>query len=128
MIKNLHSSTNHPRKQSMRTVFLFKHAIPALLLLSGLITTSVSAFDQPQVYTLKPKQRVMILGDSTQAEGTAVAGHIRLADQAQREQLPDQDITITGVGWAQHTASSLTQQIDQFVKISQWNKVVPDYV
>ena len=112
----------------MRTVNLFKHAIPSLLLLWGLISTSVFAFDQPQIYQLKAKQRVMILGDSTQNEGTAVAGHIRLADQAQREQLPDQDITIAGSGWPQHTAASLPNQINQLVKISPYNKVVPDVV
>ena len=43
MSKNLQPSTHHPGNQSMRTTALFQHAIPAILLLGGLISTSVCA-------------------------------------------------------------------------------------
>jgi lysophospholipase L1-like esterase len=52
------------------------------------------AFDQPQVYQLKPKDRVVIMGDSTTVGGCGVAGYVQLVNQALQEQLPDQNITV----------------------------------
>jgi len=82
----------------MQTTALFKQAIPAILLLSGLISISVSALEQPKVYDLKPNERVLILGDSTTYDGCTVGGYVRLVDQAIQEQIPERKAAVRGSG------------------------------
>ena len=82
----------------MRTTALCKHAIPAILLLGGLISTSVFAFEQPKVYDLKPNERILILGDSTTYDGTSHGGYVRLAEQGIQEQSPDLKVVIRAWG------------------------------
>ena len=103
----------------MRTTALFQHAIPAILLLGGLISTSVFAFEQPKVYDLKPNDRVIVLGDSTTFLGLSVGGHVFLVDQVQKDQAPALKAVVYGIGWPQHGAGSLLGekgQINLFVR------------
>jgi len=61
---------------------------------------TLAAFDQPQIYQLKPQDQVLILGDSTTADGVRTPGtYVRLLDQAQHEQIPDLGVVIRGLGW-----------------------------
>jgi hypothetical protein len=91
--------TINPERMSMKP-FLF-----ALLLSS--VAGRASAFEQPKIYDLKPNDRVIVLGDSTTYEGTFVAGHVRLVDQAQKEQIPDKNVIVYGFGWAQNETAAL---------------------
>ena len=100
----------------MRTTALFKHAIPAILLLGGLISTSVFAFDQAQIYTLKPNDQVVILGDSTTADGVDVAGYVRLVDQAINEQIPGKNVAIRAAAAYGATLPSFPPGFGDFIK------------
>ena len=61
---------------------------------------TLAAFDQPQIYQLKPQDQVLILCDSTTADGVRTPGtYVRLLDQAQHEQIPDLGVVIRGLGW-----------------------------
>ena len=76
----------------------------------------VSAFEQPPIYQLKPKDQVLILGDSTTAGGVLVAGYVRLVDQAQHEQRPGQGIVVRGMGWSGSTMKDLSVSVAGTVK------------
>ena len=65
------------------------------------------AFDQPQVYTLKPKDRIMVFGDSTTVGGVGVAGYVQQISQALKEQLSDKDVTITAICKNTRTTNTL---------------------
>ena len=58
------------------------------------------AFEQPAIYQLKPKDRVLILGDSTTSDGIQPAGYVQLVEQAQREQILGMDVKVWGYGFA----------------------------
>jgi len=119
MSKNIRPSTNHPRNRSMRATALLRHAIPAILLLGGLISTSVFAFEQPKIYDLKPNDRVIILGDSTTPTELVLGGYVFLVNQVQKEQAPEKKAVVYGFGWPQHGAGSLlgdNGQINLYVR------------
>ena len=67
----------------------------------------LAAYDQPAVYQLNAKDQIFVLGDSTTADGLRVAGYVLLVDQALREQLPDQGISVAGDGRPMKTAGSM---------------------
>jgi lysophospholipase L1-like esterase len=56
------------------------------------------AFDQPKVYDLKPKDHVVIIGDSVTADGQCIGGFVRLIDQAQHEQVPELGVIVRANG------------------------------
>jgi len=56
------------------------------------------AYDQQQIYQLKPNDHILILGDSTTAEGVGVGGYVRLVDQAQHEQIPEKGVVVRAIG------------------------------
>ena len=72
----------------MRPKALLRHAMPAVLLLGGLITTSAFAFEQPAVQQLTAKDHIVIFGDSTTVGGCRPAGYVQLLIQALNEQVP----------------------------------------
>jgi lysophospholipase L1-like esterase len=87
----------------------------AALALAG----TASAFEQPKVYDLQPNDRVIVLGDSTTAQGSTVSGHIHLVDQALKDQVPALKAVVYGIGWSQHGSASLLGDkglINQFVR------------
>ena len=103
----------------MQTTALFKQAIPAILLLSGLISTSVFAFDQAQIYQLKPKDHVLILGDSITTDGQCTGGFVRLVDQVQHEQLPELGAIVRAIGGYGARMPAFPGGFDYVVKMAQ---------
>jgi hypothetical protein len=80
----------------------------ALLILATV--TTAWAFDQPKVYELKTNDQVLILGDSTTADGLLPAGYVPLTDQAQREQRPDLHVKVDGIGYAMSTSADVLER------------------
>jgi len=87
------------------------------VLLCGLAGTAV-AFEQPQVYQLKAKDHVLILGDSTSAEGYSLAGHIRMVDEAQYEQIPDRGVVVRANATPGTRMTDLPKGMDSFLSKS----------
>ena len=86
----------------------------AALTLAG----TASAYDQPEVYRLKPKDHLLIMGDSTTARGIPVAGFVPLIDQAQREQLPELGAKVSGLGYDMSTSRDLIVLRNQWELVS----------
>ena len=85
-----------------------KRSVLCLALLCCLIgADAVLAFDQPQVYTLKAKDHVVIFGDSTTAEGIRPTGYVELLKQAIGEQIPDQGVKVSAICRNTRATSSL---------------------
>lgn len=68
---------------------------------------SATAMDQPVIHQLKAGDRVLVLGDSTTADGVQIAGHVRLVDQALQEQAPELKASVSGAGWVAKPSGSL---------------------
>ena len=93
------------------------HTLLTALLFCFTGLASASAFEQPQIYQLKPKDTVLVIGDSTTADGLKPAGYVRLVEQALSEQIPDQDVGISGLGYPMKTTAILDGQIANVKKL-----------
>lgn len=110
---------NLSRDQAMpQPSFGRRHQLFCLAMLFCLAGSGTAvAFDQPQIYTLKTNDHVLILGDSTTADGVGVGGYVRLVDQAQHEQIPEQGVVVRAIGYGMTHMSDLPKHwIGPFVK------------
>lgn len=86
--------------------------LPAILAALALGQASVSAFEQPKIYDLKPNDHVLVCGDSTTHDGCMPAGYVPLTHQAVQEQLPGKNIKVAGIsGWSGATSLDLVKQV-----------------
>ncbi len=79
----------------------------AVLAAFALGQATASAFEQPKVYELKPKDHVVIFGDSTTVAGCKPAGFVQLLIQAVAEQIHDQGVKVSAICKNTRTTSSL---------------------
>ncbi|MEI8122994.1 MAG: hypothetical protein WCI20_13185 [bacterium] len=93
---NHHPNSNLSRDQAMpQPLFGCRRPLFCLAMLFCLAGSGVAhAFEQPKVYDLKPKDQVMIIGDSTSTDAYDVAGYVRLVDQAINEQIPEMGVVV----------------------------------
>lgn len=94
-----------------------KHTLLTALLFCFTGLATVSAFEQPLIYQLKSKDTVLVIGDSTTADGLKPAGYVRLVEQALSEQIPDQGVGISGLGYPMKTTAILGGQIANVKKL-----------
>jgi len=117
---NRYPNRNLSRDQAIpQPLFGCRHPLFCLAMLFCLAGSgTVVAFDQPQVYQLKPKDRVCIMGDSTTVDGFAVGGYAQQVIQALKEQIPDQNIVVNArcrstrkadsfVGWVEELKTKI---------------------
>lgn len=103
--KSFHQFTTiENMKQNMK-----QHLTSLIMAATMALSGTAFAFEQPPIYQLKPKDQVLILGDSTTAGGVLVGGYVRLVDQAQNEQRPDQGIVVRGIG---HSGATMTDMLN----------------
>jgi len=97
---NRYPNRNLSRDQAIpQPLFGCRHPLFCLAMLFCLAGAgTVGAFEQPKVYDLKPKDQILILGDSVTADGQCAAGFVRLIDQAQHEQVPELGVVVRAIG------------------------------
>jgi len=90
------------------------HIITLLATLT--LAVPAAAYEHPKVYDLKPNDQVVILGDSTTADGVDVAGYVRLVDQAINEQIPGKNVAIRAAAAYGATLPSFPPGFGDFIK------------
>ena len=118
---NHHPNSNLSRDLAMpQPLFGRRRPLFCLAMLFCLAGSGMAhAFEQPKVYDLKPKDHVLILGDSITTDGQCTGGFVRLVDQVQHEQLPELGAIVRAIGGYGARMPAFPGGFDYVVKMAQ---------